>query len=47
MLNLLIAIISDSFETVMALELQSENYERLHLILENEAKNKSEVDQYL
>lgn len=38
MLNLLIAIISDSFEKVMALNLQSENYEKLQLILEYEAK---------
>lgn len=47
MLNLLIAIISDSFEKVMALEQQSENYEKLHLILENEAlRGKNFLDSY-
>ena len=36
MLNLLIAIISDSFEKVMALEQQSQNCEKLQLILEDQ-----------
>ena len=36
MLNLLIAIISDSFEKVMALEKQAVTYEKLQLIIESE-----------
>ena len=34
MLNLLISIISDSFSKVMALDLQSRNFERLHVTQE-------------
>lgn len=47
MLNLLIAIISDSFEKVMALEKQAEVFEKLQLIIERKrrVKNKAGYDQ--
>ena len=45
MLNLLIAIISDSFEKVMAMEKQAEVFEKLQIIMEfnSHTKNISEV----
>ena len=41
MLNLLIAIISDSFEKVMAQDKQAAVYEKLQLIVENNRKRKN------
>ena len=47
MLNLLIAIISDSFEKVMAIEKQAEIFEKLQLILHARRNiNKSDLEKY-
>ena len=44
MLNLLIAIISDAFEKVMALEKQAEVFEKLQLIIEVKGKHSKPLD---
>ena len=51
MLNLLIAIISDTFDRVVALNEHSSNYEKVHLILNIEnlidSKDRPDLGKYL